>query len=207
VKEVLRGMVLPSSANLVILASNYNPSIVSKDWLYGKGIFTEPVTNFVHTPVFSLVESDLLSLTVDEQRLQVVAKRVTEDNLNASADIGRKFVETLAETPYKAIGLNYHYNVPREGYDLAPILSPNDGKLREMLSSTYGLGAVLVFEFERFVVNFTIKPSFGKDQRVLMSFNFHSDTASASEVKEGLDAQARTLGKAETIMRELCKNG
>ena len=74
-------MILPSSANIVILASNYNPSIVSKEWLYQRGVFTETVRSFVHTPVFALVESEEFSLMFDEQKLQLTVKKVTMDSI------------------------------------------------------------------------------------------------------------------------------
>lgn len=200
-------MILPSSANIVILASNYNPSIVSKEWLYQKGIFTKTVRNFVHTPVFALVESENFSLVVDEERLQITVRKVTQDSLNALASIAEKFVDILPETPYKSIGLNYRYTFPREGYDLHAVLSPNDTKLTELLSSTYELGATIMFEFEKFIVTFTVLPSLVKEQQIRMSFNFHSNTANVGEVKERLSSQMRTLEKMETIIRGLLKNG
>lgn len=200
-------MILPSSANIVILASNYNPSIVSKEWLYQRGIFTETVRNFVHTPVFTLVESEDFSLVVDEDRLQITVRKVTQDSLNASASIAEKFVDILPETPYKGIGLNYRYTFPREGYDLHTILSPNDAKLSKLLSSTYGLGATVVFEFEKFIVTFTVSPSLVKEQQIRMSFNFHSNTANVGEVKERLSSQMRTLEKMQTIIQGLSKDG
>ena len=200
-------MILPSSANIVILASNYNPSIVSKEWLYQKGIFTETVRNFVHTPVFALVESEEFSLMVDEQRLQLTVKKVTEDNLNSSGSIAERFVDILAETPYKAVGLNYHYTFSKEICDLRTIFSPNDAKLSELLSSTYELGDTVVFEFEKFIVTFTFSPSLGKEQQTRISFNFHSDTTNVGEVKQRLSSQMRTLEKAERIIEGLSKNG
>lgn len=200
-------MILPSSANIVILASNYNPSIVSKEWLYQRGIFTETVRNFVHTPVFALVESEYVSLVVDEERLQITVRKVTQDSLNASASIAEKFVDILPETPYKGIGLNYRYTFPREGYDLHTILSPNNAKLSKLLSSTYEVGATVVFEFEKFIVTFTVSPSLVKEQQIRMSFNFHSNTANVGEVKERLSSQMRTLEKMQTIIQGLSKNG
>jgi len=200
-------MILPSSANIVILASNYNPSIVSKEWLYQRGIFTETVKNFVHTPVFALVESEVFSLVVDEERLQIIAKKVTQDSLNALPSIAEKFVDILPETPYKGVGLNYHYNFPREEYDLHTILSPNDAKLSELLSSTYELGATVVFEFEKFVATFAVSPSLVKEQQFRMNFNFHSNTANVGEVKERLSSQMRTLEKTQEIIQGLSKNG
>lgn len=200
-------MILPSSANIVILASNYNPSIVSKEWLYQKGIFTETVRNFVHTPVFALIESEDFGLVIDEERLQITVRKVTQDNLNALTSIAEKFVDILPETPYKGIGLNYRYTSPREGYDLHTILSPNDAKLSELLSPTYELGATVVFEFERFIVTFTVSPSLVKEQQIRMRFNFHSNTANVGEVKERLSSQMRALEKTQAIIQGLSKNG
>lgn len=200
-------MILPSSANIVILASNYNPSIVSKEWLYQKGIFTENVRNFVHTPVFALVESEGFSLAVDEERLQITARKVTQDSLNDLANIAKKFVDILPETPYKSVGLNYRYTFPRERYDLHAVLSPNNAKLTEMLSSGYELGATIMFEFEKFIVTFTVSPPLNKEQQTRMRFNFHSATANVSEVREKLSLQLRTLKKAEAIIKGLSKNG
>jgi hypothetical protein len=200
-------MILPSAASIVILASNYNPSIVSKEWLYQKGIFTDTIKNFVHTPVFALVESKDFSLTVDEHMLQLTIKNVTEDNFNTSFGIVERFVDILPETPYTALGLNYHYTFPGERCDLRTILSPKNAKLREMFSQNYELGATLVFEFEKFVVNFTISPSVRESKQIRMGFNFHSDAANSGEVKERLSMHIRTLEKAETIVRGLLKNG
>lgn len=200
-------MILPNSANIVIPASNYNPSIVSKEWLYQRGVFTETVKNFVHTPVFALVESEDFTLTVDEQRLQLTVKKVTEDNLNASGGIVERFVDVLPETPYKAVGLNYHYNFSREKCDLRTILTPNNTKLSELLSPTYELGATIMFEFEKFIVTFTVSPSLSKEQQIRIRFNFHSDTANVNEVKESLSLQMRTIEKAETIIQGLSNNG
>lgn len=199
-------MILPSGANIVILASNYNPSIVSKEWLYQKDIFTEAVRNFVHTPVFALVESEDFSLMVNEQKLQLTVKKVTEDNLNTSGAITERFVDALPETPYKAVGLNYHYTFPREGCDLSTILSPNNAKLRELFSSTYELGATIVFELEKFIVTCTVSPSLSKEQQIRMNFNFHSATTNVGEVKERLSSQMRSLEKMETIIQGLSKN-
>ena len=200
-------MILPSGANIVVLASNYNPSIVSKEWLYQRAIFTEPVANFVHTPVFSLVENENFSLTVDEGRFQITVKKVTQAHLNAMSAMAGRFVEILPETPYKAVGMNYHYNVPSEQCNLNAMLSPDKAKLKKLLLSDYELGAMFRFNFEDFVVNFSVQPSFGRGHQFRMSFNFHSDTATADELRNRLAMQTATMEKAETIVQELSENG
>jgi hypothetical protein len=200
-------MILPNSANIVILASNYNPSIVSKEWLYQKGILTWPVTNFVHTPVLSLLESEQFSLVVDEQRLQLALKKTTEDGLTSLASIAERFVKALPETPYRGVGINYLYTVARDRCSLNAVLSPNIEKLRGLFASTYEIGVMVLFQFERFVVNLTVSPPLPVEQQVRISFNFHSDVSNISEVEGVLSLRVKTLEKAETIVRGLCPNG
>ncbi|MBI4303917.1 MAG: hypothetical protein HY665_06225 [Chloroflexi bacterium] len=200
-------MALPNSANIVILASNYNPSIVSREWLYQKGIFTEPVDNFVHTPVLSLVENQNFGFAVDEQKLQLVIKRMTQDNLTNSNAMARRFVDVLPETPYKAVGLNYHYTLGEHNCNLGCILVPKPAKLKAVFSPNYQLGSMIVFSFESFVATFTATPSLVKEQPVKIAFNFHANVANVEELRARVASQIKTLEKAESVIRELCKNG
>jgi hypothetical protein len=200
-------MSLPNSANIVILASNYNPSIVSKEWLYQKSIFTEPVDNFVHTPILSSVENQNFGFMVDEERLQLAIKRVTRDNLTNSTAIAQKFVEVLPETPYKAVGLNYRYTLKEDSCNLSTLLAPKAARLRTIFSKDYQLGTVIVFSFESFVVTFTVRPSLKNEQPIRIAFNFHSNVANIEEVRARIASQQTTLQKAESIIQELSKNG
>jgi len=199
-------MALPNSANVVILASNYNPSIVSKEWLYQKGIFVEPVDNFVHTPVLALIENQNFGFVVDEQRLQLIIKRVTQDNLINSNEIVRKFIDVLPETPYKAVGLNYRYTLTEQNFNLRSLLAPKPTKLRTLFSHNYQLGAMIVFSYEKFVTTFTVTPSLTKEQRINIAFNFHANVANIDEVRARISSQSTTIQKAELIIQELCKN-
>jgi len=197
-------MALPDAANIVLLASNYNPSIVSKEWLYQKGIFTESADNFIHTPILALVENKDIALAVDEQRLQLVVKRVTEDNLVKAAKMVCTFVNILPETPYKGLGFNYQYVIQKK-CDLDAIFTPKATKLAKLFSKEYHLGTVLIFPFENFTVNFTITPKPSKDEKVTMAFNFHSDVNKVEEVLSRMSSQIATLQKTESIVQELCK--
>ena len=198
---------LPVDANIVILASNYNPSIVSKEWLFQKKIFTEVIGNFVHTPPFSLVENENFHLTIDEGRFQIAVKKVTLDRLNAMTKIAESFVETLPETPYKAIGANYQYDVPSEQCDLNTIISPNGERIRELFATDFELGATIRFQFQDFITTVTMQPSLGRQRQFRIGFNFHSDIPSVSELKKRLASQDAILTKAESIVRGLTKNG
>jgi hypothetical protein len=197
---------LPARANIVILASNYNPSIVSKEWLSRKEVFTGTVSNFLHTPVFALAENDNFNITVDEGRFQVIAKKVTSENLSAIYTIAEKFVNVLPETPYKAIGINYQYAIPSDKYSLETILSPDHTKISKLLSSEYEIGATLRFGYGKFIVTLTIQPSSSKQTQYSMNFNFHSDIADIDELRNRLTLQMEIIEKADIIIRGLSKN-
>ncbi len=200
-------MPLPNGANIVILASNYNPSIVSKEWLSLRGIFGQSVLNFVHRPVLSLVENQNLGISIDEQRLQLVVKSVTHENLTEANSIVARFIDTLPETPYKAIGFNYRYTLPEKGCDLERLLSPKPAKLRKVFSAEYKLGTIVAFAFDTFMATLTVTPPLPTGQATRISFNFHSDVANVDEIRARLALQGRTLEKAESIIMELCQNG
>ena len=199
-------MALLNNASIVILASNYNPSIISKEWLYQRGIFTEPVDNFIHTPVLALVENSNFGFVVDEQKLQIIIKKVTQDNLTNSNAIARKFVDVLPETHYKAVGLNFQYTLADKVCDLNTLLAPKPTKLKSVFSNNYQLGAMIVFSFEPFVSTFTFTPSLIKDKPIRISLNFHAKVVNTEEVRARIDLQAKAVKKAESIIKELCKN-
>ena len=200
-------MALPNAANIVILASNYNPSIVSKEWLYQRGIFTEKVDNFMHTPILAVIENQNFGLAVDEQKLQITIKRITQDNLANANNIISRFIDILPETPYKGIGYNYRYNINEDLCNLDTFFSPKRNNLKVTFSKDYQLGTMIVFSFEGFITTFTVSPSLIEEQPVRISFNFHSDVANVVEVRSKIPFQKKTLRKAESIIKELCKNG
>ncbi len=197
-------MVLPDNASVLVLAMNYNPSIVSKEWLFKKDIFTEQVKNFVQTPIFSLVENDDFGFVVDEQRLQVIVKKVNNRNLGLACSMAVKFTNALPETPYKSLGINYQYRFPKDNCDLGIVFSINRDKVRSLFSPKYELGTVVIFQFGKFVVNFSVSPSLTED-KTRLNFNFHSDVSNATEIEERLSSRESTLHKAETIVKGLSK--
>ena len=192
-----------TGTDIVVLARNYNPSIVSKDWLQRKGIITEAVSNFVHTPPFSLIETEQIALTVEEERLQISLKVMNEDNIERLPRIVERFVLSLPETPYVATGFNYSYRLPKEASKLAAFLTPNDTKLREVFSGEYEVGMAVVFRFKDCRVRVTMSPP--RDASVVVDFNFHSNTPDSALVLERLKSHHQTREEAERILKELCK--
>jgi hypothetical protein len=103
-----------ATANIVVLARSFNPSIISKEWLYNKNIIKDSIKNFVHTPVLSFVETDILSLVVESERAQISLKNTSTENIEALAKITEKLVSILPETPYVSVGFNYDFLLRKE---------------------------------------------------------------------------------------------
>lgn len=195
---------IPDNASIVVLASNYNPSIVSKEWLGKKEIFTSQINNFVHTPVLSVVENDDYAFAVDEQKLQLIIKKPSPKNIENSSKMVSLFVDALPETPFKSIGINYNYVFPKSNCGLDILFSTKERKIKEIFSSKYELGTVVLFAFENFTVNFSMSPSLTED-KTRLSFNFHSGVFNSDDIKKCLTLQPVTMAKAEEIVTRLTK--
>ena len=192
-----------SGTNIVILARNYNPSIVSKEWLYEKNIVKETVTNFVHTPPLSVVETDGISFVLDENRLQISLKSITTESIESLPKIAAGFVSCLPETPFTSVGFNYTYNIPKKNSRLKTLFALDDTKLKELFSGNFEVGLIIFFPFKTFIVRMTAPPIIGKITRITMDFNFHSNSRGADEVKKRLKLHPETLEKTEEILRGL----
>ena len=189
--------------NIVILARNYNPSIVSKEWLYKKNILRETVTNFVHTPPFSLIETDRISFVLDESRLQMSLKTITPEGIETLPKIAAEFVSCLPETPFAAVGFNYSFHISKESTHLEALFVPNHAKLRELFSGNYEIGGIVSFHFREFVVTMSAPPPKGEATKVTINSNFHSECRGADAVKERLKLHPQTMERAEEILRGL----
>jgi hypothetical protein len=189
--------------NIVILARNYNPSIVSKEWLYEKNIVRETVTNFVHTPPLSVVETERISFVLDENRLQISLKSITTESIESLPKIAAGFVSCLPETPFVAVGFNYTYNIPKETSRLKTLFALDDTKLKELFLENCEVGLIVSFPFKAFIVRMTAPPIRGKITRITMDFNFHSDSHGADEVKKRLKLYPEAIEKTEEILRGL----
>ena len=192
-------------ANVVVLARNYNPSIVSKEWLYEKSIVKEAVTSFIHTPPLSVVEAEQISFILDENRFQISLKGATTENIGVLPKIAIDFVSYLPETPFVAVGFNYKYHMQKENSLLKKLFQPDDSRLRSLFSENYDVGQIVSFAFGEFVVRMSAPPEKDESAKVIVELNFHSDCRGVDEVKERLGMHRVTMKKAEEILRGLSK--
>ena len=200
-------MLALSQANIVVLARKFNPSIVSNEWLAEKGIITEPIGQFVHTEVLSLVEAESLSLVLDEGRLQVALKAPASSNLNQLADSVKQFIHQLPETPYRAVGLNFAFTIDEASLARNPILNPAPERMQALFGDIYQLGARVTFPVNGFTAKLELPPAGLTDKLAEASFNFHASVAGMKAALDSLDKHAAAFDKAESIMKEIARNG
>lgn len=187
-------------ANIVILAKNHNPTIVSKEWLTQKKIIGGDIVNFAHTPAFSVVETDIFGFIVDPERLQISVKKDIPENIENLPKVAKTYISELPETPYTAIGFNYLYEVITK-QSLKNILSPNDEKFKRLFSEDYQLGGNIRFRFEDFLVRINFKPV--NDERIVADFNFHFNSEDIGEIIEKIEMYNTIKRKSEEILEGL----
>jgi hypothetical protein len=164
------------------------------------------VRNFVHTPIFSLIETERISLVISEDRLQISLRSISSENIENLPQIAAAFVSHLPETPYTAVGFNYDYHIPKTSSHLEVLFSPDDAKLKELFSEDYEIGGIVLFQFMEFAVSMNATPAArGENAKMAIHFNFHSDSPGAEKVKERLKLHSQTREKAEEILRGLSK--
>jgi hypothetical protein len=190
---------LPKRANIVILAEQHNPSIVTKDWLEQKGIIKD-IKEFANIPIFSMAKSEEFELIVDPNRLQLSLIKVTATNLKIMPNIILEYMKALPETPYKAVGFNYSYEIETKTR-IEDILKPEKTKLSEILSKDFKMGGIIFYKFKDFLSRMNFQPINGN--KIVVNFNFHFNTDNKKIIFKKLEQHVSTWVKAEKIVNGL----
>jgi len=198
-------MIIPNKANVVILAANFNPSIITKDWLYQNNILVETLVNFVNTPVFSNSETAEFQLIVDENRLQLTPKRITLDSLTVASHKLMSLVDLLPQTPYKAVGYNFSYKFTKDECNVEYLFSPNHEHIVTLTSEEYEIGVNILFPFDEFLVTLNLSPVLEDKSDRIVKFNYHSQSTGTEETKARLTKQEQVLKKTSAIVEALCQ--
>jgi len=199
-----------SAANVVVIAQSHNPTIPSKEWLLANGIISPPVVNFTHVPVFSLVETEQVILVVDESRLQVSSKKLDEEGLAYVMQAVARYVRHLPETPYTAVGLNFHWSAVAEDEhkvsELARRAFVGDrDRLIRALSTDKDLrvGSILYVGRHGFLLKVVIEPVIKEPAKLVIALNYHRDVAGADEACKAFEDSGVCLNDSSSIVRAL----
>lgn len=192
-------------ANIVILAKNHNPSIISKEWLSQKKIIGDDFVNFTHTPAFSIVETEFFSLVVDPDRLQLAIKSDIQNKVDTLEQSILTYVQALPEVPYSAIGFNFIYNLVARKDVIKEIFHPSDEKFKELFSENYQLGGIIKFNSDGFLVTISLQPNISNNvnNEIKADFNFHYLLRDFSEISDVIGKHKQMKEISESILETL----
>lgn len=203
-------------ATIVILASSFNPSIVTKDWLIREGIVQEDAIKFANVPTFSLFESESFVITVTPDRFEVVLKIAkpvdyrTHD-LDSLASVAKTFVEKLPHTPYNAVGLNYIWLAEAEGDEnISSILKEKFISDKERFSrlfpeKNYGVGSIIYFQHDGFKVKLAIEPYLETMKHITNNFNYQANTSDYKEIMKKIEMVKDNWDNSKNTVNTLFK--
>ena len=146
------------NSNITVVAKEHNPSIISQEWLVKKKLLTEKVTNFAHTPVFSVVETDNFDSVVDPERLFLNAKKTDSESLKRIQQIAIEYTHILPEIPYKVIEMRFIYEIAEKVEKLKDLFIKNDEIFKKVFSEEYKIGGTISFNFSEFLVKARFSP-------------------------------------------------
>jgi hypothetical protein len=197
-------------ADIVIIASAHNPSIIAPQWLKDNSLIIEEPLHFVHTPDFSLFESESFSLVVDHQRLQITAKKQDKGSLKALANVASNYVKLLPHIPYGSLGLNFVWSIHfDEGEKVAKIgLNINESNLVSLFEGhEVNYGGIVYAKKESYTLKLVIEPQ-GKNALV-NNFNYHHELEgmSVEDLAKLIDSFLTRYEDSSRIVKGLCSIG
>ena len=168
-------------ADIVMIASAHNPSIIAPQWLKDNSLIIEEPSHFIHTPDFSLFESESFSLVVDRQRLQITAKKQDQGSLRSLANVAANYIKLLPHIPYKSLGLNFVWSIEVEKGEKLPKIGLNMNK-SDLASVFEGhkvdYGGIVYARKEPYTLKLVIEPQGGNT--LVHNFNYHHEVGAIS---------------------------
>lgn len=165
-------------ADIIILASAHNSSMVTAKWLRDKNLITEEPTQTLFTPISSLFESETFSLIVTPDRLQITAKKDNIEALKSLVKIGEEYIRLSPYIAYRALGLNFIW-ITRilEGGEELPKINVNISSLNS-LSSVFtnhelNYGGIIYAKKDPYLLKLMIELQ--EKSALIYNFNHHHE--------------------------------
>jgi hypothetical protein len=189
----------PAGSVAVIVANQFNPSILKQGWLMKVGVLG-PDDLLEKGSLFSdqvvQVRSQYFHMLVLPGQMQFVPAVVPEQEQDLLVDKVGTIVRELPHTPYTAIGLNFNWHLSPADGDMGrltrDLFATPDRPLYERFGGDNArFGAYLSKDFGSFRLKLDVKPVHFTEgekshHRLQFSFNFHSDVDGAEQIVERL---------------------
>ena len=184
-------------ANIVLVAPNHNPEIVSKEWLSQNNILKEPSINFEHRRNRSLVETENYSINVVKQRLTIAARNSNQEVLSSLQIIANQYINELPDVSYNAVGFNSNWKIVPTNPDLLKMtFTSSQEKFDKAFhgKTNYDIGGIVYYLHDQFQVRLIIVPQ--PDNQIIADFNFHSDITNVEQLKKRISCSTKAIEHA-----------
>jgi len=177
------------SENIVVIASKFNPSIVTERWLERHEVLLpeDEVARAVCLPVFAQIQAASFSLVVTDDKL-IFTWPDQHGGLPRAIDQVTRIVQALPETPYSGAGVNFLWatrNIAGGISDYSRrMFGPNDGPLAQHFASPDAkFGSYMSVGLGNCRLRLDIKPvtevrDGEASEAINLSFNYHFNAPS-----------------------------
>lgn len=198
-------------ALVVILATSHSPAVISPEWLRESGLIQEPATQFVNSPQFSVFESESFALIVDDQRLQLTARKQDTESLEEIQRIAAKYVRLFPHISYRALGLNFVWLLEAAIGESVPQIGVTIGTIDD-LSGVFtdhqlAYGSIIYAERDPYRLRLMVEPEGANT--LVCNFNYHHNVEGfpAARVAERVEAFLQLWEHSRTVAATVCAAG
>ncbi len=175
------------SENVVVLANQFNLSIMNQHWLIKNCIITQDdlQDGYTFTPVFALAKTKFFQLTLVPERLQIDLNPKTEKKIELIKSKIGTIVDKLPHTPFTALGFNFDYFLTTEDssvekYTRSLFFKPDSPLSSQFDEDNAKFGGYFSKDVSGFRLKLDIKPISIKSKdkimdKIQLAFNFHLD--------------------------------
>lgn len=175
------------SENVVVLANQFNLSIMNQHWLIENCIITQDdlQDSYTFTPVFALAKTKFFQLTLVPERLQIDLNPKTEKKIELIKSKIGTIVDKLPHTPFTALGFNFDYFLTTEDssvekYTRSLFFKPDSPLSSQFDEDNAKFGGYFSKDVSGFRLKLDIKPISIKSKdkimdKIQLAFNFHLD--------------------------------
>ena len=177
---------------IVIVARQFNPSIVRSDWLIRNGILGEEdfMPGCVFTDMLVQVRSRMFDLLVAPEQCQLTPLVEPDEQQQLISEKVGTIIRTLPHTPYTALGLNFDWRLSPEKTTVGTLsrhlfFVPESPLHKELDSEDARFGGYVSKDVLGFRMKLNVKPIQDLEdeerQWLQFGFNFHLDLPSGQE--------------------------
>ena len=195
-------------ANIIILATVHNPSILSPDWLKKNGMIDEKPIDYVNSLGFSMVELKSQIFNLDQHRFLIDSKVFDEKTLRSLKLISSKYVSLLPHIPYNSLGQNFVWrfepdngnNIPKIGININTV----DDLQTLFQNDSLAFGTIMKINYDSYILNFKIEPTDAPHFEVHFNYHYNLEKRTNENIIQILNDHENHFNLSKNIAENIC---